>query len=102
MIINAIKLFRMAQGCVLEAYPKYERRGVRIANHAFELAGSHVEWLTVVRPDGSIVVWQHFPSPGMIGRLKKAEIEKLLGRHRGSFSSGEIAGHFREETRRRR
>jgi hypothetical protein len=102
MFTPSIKITRMAQGCVLEAYPRYERLGVRIANHAFKLAGSHVEWLTIVKSDGSIVVWQHYPQTRLIGRWKRSETEKLLGRHAGNFTSAEIAGHFREETRRRK
>ena len=31
----------MAEGCALVAFPKWERTGVRVSNHSFDLDGQH-------------------------------------------------------------
>ena len=98
---NQIRLRRMAEGCALVAFPKWERTGVRVANHSFDLDDQHVEWLTIIRPDGGVRFLQHFPDFKPIGVLKPEEVSRLFPRQ-GRFSSGAIRGHFRNETRRRR
>ena len=91
----------MAEGCALVAFPKWKRTGVRVSNHSFDFDDQHVEWLSIVRPDGAVRFLQHFPEFKQIGVLKPEEVSRLFPRQ-GGFSSGSIRGHFRNETRRRR
>jgi len=89
-------------GCVLDAFPKWKRKGVRIANHPLHLDGQHLEWLSIFRPNGAVRIWQHFPTPRNIGVLNPAEVSRLVNPPPRGFTSMAIRGHFRDETRRRR
>ena len=91
----------MVEGCALVAFPKWKRTGVRISNHSFDLEGQHVEWLSIVRTDGTLRFLQHFPDFKRIGVLKPEELPRLFPSH-GGFTSRSIRGHFQNETRRRR
>lgn len=75
---NQIRLRRMAEGCALVAFPKWERTGVRIANHSFELDDQHVEWLSIIRPDGAVRFLQHFPDFKSVGVLRPEEVSRLF------------------------
>ena len=97
-----IQLGRLAEGCAIEAYPRWRRTGVRIVNHPFDIGDHHFEWLTIVRPDGSMRIWQHFPWAKTIGLLEPERVETLTDPRRGRFSRREIRGLIHNETRRRR
>ena len=98
---NQRRLRRVAEGCALVAFPKWERTGVRVSNHSFDLDGQHVEWLSIIRPDGALRFLQHFPDFKPIGVLKPEEVSRLFPRQ-DRFTSRAIRSHFRSETRRRR
>ena len=75
----------MAEGCALVAFPKWKRTGVRVSNHSFDFDDQHVEWLSIVRPDGAVRFLQHFPefkpiktkSGTLIVILKSVGLEQL-------------------------
>jgi hypothetical protein len=74
MKMETIRLRRAALGCVLDAWPKWRKVGVRISNHRIRVNGEHREWLTVFRKDGSLVLWEHFPDSKLIGRIPASEV----------------------------
>lgn len=74
MTIEAIRLRRAALGCVLEALPKWKKTGIRIANHSLKVNGERREWLTIFRPDGSLILWEHFPDSKLLGRIPAPEV----------------------------
>ncbi len=76
MNIETIRLRRAALGCVMEALPKWKKGGIRIANHSIRVNGEHREWLTIFRPDGSLILWEHFPAGRLLGRIPAGEIGK--------------------------
>lgn len=63
-----LKIRRMAEGCVLAAYPKWQRTGVRVSNHGFDLDGQHYEWLTIINK-GAVRIYQHYPENKDLGVL---------------------------------
>ena len=73
MDIEVIRMRRAALGCVLEALPKWKKTGIRVSNHSLWLNGERREWLTIFRPDGSLVLWEHFPQSRLLGRIPAAE-----------------------------
>jgi hypothetical protein len=74
MNMETIRLRRAALACVLDAWPKWQRYGIRIANHPFKVNGEHHEWLTVFRSDGSLTLWEHFPKWRLIGRIPPGDV----------------------------
>ena len=75
--MNNFKLRRMAEGCVLAAYPKWQRTGVRVSNHPFDHDGQHYEWLTIINK-GAVRIYQHFPENKDLGVLSPAAVTKLV------------------------
>ena len=74
MKTETIRLRRAALGCVLDALPKWQKTGVRIANHQIKVNGEHREWLTIFRKDGSLILWEHFPDWKLLGQLSATDI----------------------------
>jgi hypothetical protein len=74
MTIETIRLRRAALGCVLEALPKWKNAGIRVVNHSLKVNGEHREWLTIVRKDGSLILWEHFPEARLLGRIPATEV----------------------------
>ena len=72
--METIRLRRAALGCVLDAWPKWRKMGVRIANHSIKVNGEHREWLTVFRKDGSLILWEHFPESKLLGRITPGDV----------------------------
>jgi len=74
MKMETIRLRRAALGCVLDAWPKWRKMGIRIANHPIKVNGEHREWLTVFRKDGSLVLWEHFPDSKLLGSINAGDV----------------------------
>ncbi len=74
MTMETIRLRRAALGCVLDAWPKWKKSGIRIANHPLKVNGEHREWLTVFRKDGSLLLWEHFPDSRLLGRIAASDV----------------------------
>ncbi len=74
MSMETIRLRRAALGCVLDAWPRWRNKGIRIANHPVRVNGEHREWLTVFGKDGSLLLWEHFPESRLIGRIAAGEV----------------------------
>ncbi len=97
-----IRLRRLVEGCALVAFPKWQRTGVKVTNHALDIDGHHHEWLSIIRPDGGLRFWQHYPDFRSIGVLRSQEVTRLVNPPTSRFTSRAIRGHIRNETRRRR
>ena len=70
----------MAEDYALVAFPKLKRTGVRFSNHSFGLDDQHVEWLSIVRPNGALRFLQHFPDFKHIRTLNPEEVSHLFPR----------------------
>ena len=47
---------------------------MRVSNHSFDFDDQHVEWLSIVRPDGALRFLQHYPDFKRIGVLKPEKV----------------------------
>ncbi len=81
--MNKFKLRRMAEGCVLAAYPKWQRTGVRVSNHPFDHDGQHYEWLTIINK-GAVRIYQHYPENKNLGVISRAAVTKLVANNKAS------------------
>jgi hypothetical protein len=74
MTDDIFRLRRAALGCVLEALPRWRKGGIRVANHPLKIGGEHHEWLTIFRKDGTLVLWEHFPTARLLGTISRQDI----------------------------
>lgn len=101
MNIQKIRVRRAIEGCLIDAYPRWQKHGVRIANHSGNIDGQHYEWLSLIQPDGSVRVWQHHPEDKTVCVLSSAQVSQLVTPDRTGYSKQAIRAHVRSETRRR-
>jgi hypothetical protein len=79
-----LKIRRMAEGLALAAYPKWQRTGIRVMNHAFDQDGQHIELLTIIDKKGAVCVYQHFPENKNLGVILPAAVTKLVANDKAS------------------
>lgn len=102
MTIKNPALRVLAEACLRDGLRKFDRTGIRIANHPIRFNGKTMEWLSIVRRDGRVRIFQHFPDPRTIGIFSRAEARYIKRPAKTRLTEAQIRSHFLNETRRRR
>lgn len=91
----------LAEACLRDGWRKWKLARIRIANHPIRFNGERMEWLSIVRLDGRVKIFQHFPHPRTIRVFSPAEVRYLTQPKKSRMSEAAIRRHFHGETRRR-